>query len=320
MDFAVAALRDACRALIEQAAVVKDAVLAHRADMWCAVPTFDPIADPQALEASEPSAEAWYRLADELTNIWMGDHSGAQHHGVLACPVSTVLDELALLNQTKAQVAEASRELKRALFERQVRRSDARIDAEALDLLDVARSEFLAKGRDQSFHRILRSLQLPSLNFMRAQKQVRVLAPVVARISYTWNKVQYRKRAIDVGVLHALAQHHQRMGHEPRAEAILEGLARHRLQPGMKLYRLVHGTPTLRANYKHQPTEGAPWQWSHCLATGILVVAQAERPQIRWKPAPTKVQIQQAQTHWLSTASLEPVTISPGLELYRNES
>lgn len=314
----VTALRDACRALIEQAAIVKDTVLDHRADMWCVVPSFDIPEDPNALELIEPSAEAWHRVADELTDIWMDSGRTPQNHGVLVCNLTTVLEPIAELNRRKAEVKEASRVLKSTLFKNRELEENAGADEAFLESLALANAEFLSKGRDHNFHRILRSLQLPSLNFTRAQKQIRVLPDSVSRIAYTWNKTQYRKRAIGRDTLNALSSHYARIGNDLRGAEIRDGLDSNQIHSETRLFRLVHTPPTLRANVKWWDSSCNQYQWSHYLATGILVVPQAERPAIRWKPAPTSAEVARAKANWLKKANLKAVKLATRLELYRN--
>lgn len=314
----VTRLRDACQALIDQTANAKDAILDHRRDMWCTVPSFDTPVDLEGLQNTEPSSEAWYRIADEITSIWMDAGSTPQNHGVLVCDVVPVLDALAELNRIKQDVQHASQTLKKALYQSRELEEEETLDDTLLDSFDLARAEFLSKGRDHSFHRILRTLHLPSLNFTRAQKKVRILENSVVRIAYTWNKTQYRKRMIDRKTLQALSAHFDRTGNYLRGAEIREGIESFQVDSAPPLYRLVHCPPTLRANYKWWDDLESAYQWSHCLASGILVVPQADRPEIRWKPAPTPSEIDQAKTRWLKKAQLQPVKLATRLELFRN--
>lgn len=314
----VTRLRDACQALIDQTAIAKDAILDHRRDMWCTVPSFDTPVDLEGLQNTEPSPEAWYRIADEITNIWMDAGSAPQNHGVLVCNVTAVLDVLYELNRIKQEVQHASQALKNNLYQSREQEEELALDDDLLDGFAVARAEFLNKGRDHSFHRILRSLQLPSLNFTRAQKRVRVLESSVVRIAYTWNKTQYRKRVINRKTLQALSAHCDRSGNHLRGVEIREGIESYQVDAAPPLYRLVHTPPTLRANYKWWDGESNQYQWSHCLASGILVVPQNNRPEVRWKPAPSQAEIEQAKAKWLKSSKLQPVEIATRLELFRN--
>lgn len=313
----VTALRDNCQALIEQAAVVKDAVLDHRRQMWCAVPSFDSPVDLDALQNSQPSSEAWFRVADELTNIWMDAGNTPQNHGVLVCEVPEVLEAIKLLNQHKQAVQFATHTLKEGLLVERELEEHGSVDKALLGRLALANAEFLTRGRDHAFHRILRSLKLPSLNFIRAQKQIRVLPETVARVAYTWNKNQYRKRRIDADTLQALSQHFDRQGNTSRADEIRHGVTNCRIQTD-PLFALAYTPPSLRANYKWWDNANQAYRWSHCLATGILVVPQSQRPQIRWKPEPSVTEIKQARKKWLAKVDLEPVEVATRLELYRH--
>ncbi|MBV0934144.1 hypothetical protein [Marinobacterium weihaiense] len=310
-------LRDACQALIKHTAVTKDAILDYRHDMWCAVPTFDVPVDLQALQNTEPSSEAWYRVADEITNIWMDAGSAPQNHGVLVCSVSDVLDTLIKLNHIKQEVQHASQALKDNIYKSR-EQEELPLDDELLDGFAVARAEFLNRGRDYSFHQILKGMKLPSLNFIRAQKKVRMLENTVVRIAYTWNKIQYRKRLIDRRILQALSAHFERSGNHLRSVEICEAIESYQVDSSAPLYLLAHTPPTLRANYKWWNDELSQYQWSHCLATGMLVVPQVNRPEVRWKPAPSPSEIKQAKAKWLRNTKLQPVEIATRLELFRN--
>jgi hypothetical protein len=311
-------LQDACQALINQAAVVKDAILDHRRDMWCTVPSFETPVDQETLQNTEPSSEAWYRIADEITKIWMDAGNAPLNHGVLVCNVTDVLDALAEFNHIKQEVQHASKALKDTLYQSREQEKEQALDDSLLEGFSVARAEFLSRGRDHSFHRILRTLQLPSLNFIRAQKRVHILKNSVVRIAYTWNKNQYRKRIIDRKTLQALSAHFDRSGNYLQSAQIREVIERYQVDAAHPLYVLEHTPPTLRANYKWWDDESNRYQWSHCLASGILVVPQLNRPEIRWKPAPSPSEIEKARAKWLKNTKIQPVEIATHLELFRN--
>lgn len=315
MSDEVQALKATCQSLIHQAGELKAMILDHRQSLWCTVPSFDPVDNLNTLELQEPSTEAWYRLVSELTDVWMDSSSGAKHHhGTLLCPNVDILNALSNFNETKAQLRQITDDLKSLLFEQHLAEENPSVTPTYVQNFALARAEYLNKSRDQAFHHILKSLRLPELNFTRARKQVRILPDSTLRLTYTWNKNHYRKRQIPRATLKTLSGYFDSIGKEDRADEILDGLENHHYT---KLYRLTTSRPTLRANYKYIDDNDLPC-WSNCLASGILVLPQANRPQIRWKAAPTESEIKQAQSQWLRKSRLVPVKIATNLELYHH--
>jgi len=313
------ALREASLAVQQQSGLLKEAILDSKQELWCVLPTHSDPSDPKHLERTKPSEKTWPLLASRLTDIWMDtDPNNKQpknnHHGILVCGIEELLTEIERFNQIKAQLITASSEVRGGVYEERVKGDNPNVTQAYLNDLAIARSEYLSKSRDSEFHQILRGLGIPSMNFAKARKMVRVLEENTTLISYTWNKNHYRKRQIPLEAIAALSAHLDKSGHENRANQIREGIGQN---DGSTLYKVSFSKPTLRVNYKYKDDKGEVHR-SSCLASGVIVVQQNDIPVVNWKLEPTEEEIQEAKAKWLDKDNLKRFELAPHMELYKN--
>lgn len=308
-------LREKSDQLIEQSRSVRKLIMANQKELWGFLPTYQ---EPRYLNAAEDSvldAEGFELLANTLTGLWMDSENPTKHHGLLFCGNDEILSEIRKLNEIKQSVISITDSLKGELFVNRQLAEHPNLSKTYLDALAVARSEFMAKGRDHQFHMMLQRLGLPSMNFQKVRKIIRVLEPEVLKLSYLWSKAHYRKRQVTAAALKALSEYHKLNGNDLRSEEIQEGLG---LNQDTKLYKVAFTRPTLRINYKFLPAGEEKAQWSNFLATGITVVAQSDLPRISWKPMPSEDDVLAAQDSWFKKSGLVKVTLASNMELYRH--
>jgi len=303
------------RELTGLAKELRDALLSHRDQMWCCLPAFDDHESDTDLASTLPSSEAWFKLADTLTDIWMNKETHT-HHGVLVTDVPALLDLLATFNAAKVKTAEVAKKLKTDLLNRAESAEDFGFTGDSLKQYALVRDEFLSRGRDRQIHLLLRENHAEQLNFKKALRLIKVTQEAVTRFRYVWSKTNYRKRPISGSDLLMLADHHRhRMNNPLLAEFIEEGLAQHNIVSSTKLYRLSFIRPTLKANYKYAIEDGH--EWGHCLASGIVVIPQSSPPTLIWQAEPSEVDVAQARETWQTKSKLDRIVLADQVEVYR---
>lgn len=303
-----------CQVLLKQASIVKAAVLDYRNHMWCCLPLFDGHVSATDLANTLPSTEAWFKLADTISDISMD--KTASHHGVLVTDQTELLMLIEYFNKLKMDIAKTSAALKKQQLNDAESAQEFSFQGESLESYTVVRDEFLSKGRDRQIHALLRNHHVEQINFKKATKLIKITEPDVSRFRYVWSKTNHRKRVIHGSELFTLASHYRkRLGNEDLAAFVEEDLAEHHITHHTRLIRLAFTRPALKANYKIATNEGA--QWKSCLASGIVVIPQQKIPTLLWQDEPDENDIVQAQEAWRKKSTLDPITLAGHIEVYR---
>lgn len=305
---------DRCRALQEQSRLVKSAILDLRGQMWCCLPVFDSHKSSVDLANTLPSSEAWFKVADTLSDIWM-DKSETQS-GILVTAHAELLAQLDIFNALKLSVAQTSVKLKRQTLNDAESAEEFGFQGDSLESYALVRDEFLSKGRDRQIHTMLRNNHIEQINFKKATKLIKVTEPSVTRFRYVWSATHYRKRVIHGAEFFTLARHYRDRLNQPQlADYLEEDLAEHQIGYQTKLYRLAFTRLVLKANYKVTTDEGSCWK--SCLASGIVVIPQQQIPALLWQAELSEADIAQAQARWKAKSTLDPIILAGNLEVYR---
>lgn len=304
-----------CRKLEACSASVRESILDQRHALWCCLPVFDNRESKTDLSSTAPSDESWFKLADQLADIYMKRDS-VTHHGVMVCDHPALLDALRNFNALKTDTAQTAKLLKKGLLSRAENAEEFGFTGDSLNSYALVRDEFLSKGRDRDIHLFLRENHIEQLNFKKATKQIKITEPNISRFRYIWSKTNYRKRALKGSELFVLANHYRyRLNNKPLAGFIEERLAEFGISSTTKLYRLAFTNPTLKANYKFVGDDGD--QWGHCLASSIVVLPQPKQPSLIWQAEPSPDEIDQAREQWTAKSKLEHLQLTEHLEVYR---
>ena len=309
------ALIDATRELTGLARQLREAIVTERNKYWCCLPIVDGLESEPDLADCPPSEDAWFKLADTLTDIWMNQEA-QQHHGVLVTDSPALLKMIATFNAQKKKTADLAKSLKIGQLNRAESAEEFGFTGDSLKQYALVRDEFLSKGRDRQIHMLLREYHAEQLNFKKATRLIKVTESPVTRFRYVWSKTNYRKRPISGSDLFMLADHHRhRMNNPQLADFIEEGLSEHRIIPSTRLYRLSFTRPTLKANYQVALDDG--FRWKHCLASGIVVIPQASPPSLIWQAEPNEMDVAKARAAWQTKSSLYRLVLANQLEVFR---
>lgn len=303
-----------CRALQKQAHLVKSATLDLRDKMWCCMPVFDDLESTVDLANTQPSSEAWFRLADTISDISMDKTES--HHGILLTDQTEMLTLIEHFNKLKLDIAKTSAALKKQQLNDAESAQDFSFQGDSLESYTVVRDEFLSKGRDREIHTMLRNHHVEQINFKKATKLIKVTEPSVTRFRYVWSATHYRKRVIHGEEFFTLVKHYRnRLNNEHLADFLEEDLAEYKIGPTTKLFRFAFTRPVLKANYKVATDEGNHWKC--CLASGIVVIPQQNIPALLWQTELNDEEVAQAHVRWKAKSKLDQIILAGNLEVYR---
>ena len=297
---------------------LKKALVRHEKVIWFCLPEVHTLLDPKKMHDFVPKPGDIKPLIDAI-EIDMSQPGTVNPAGIVHIPTPSqaandIHPLLININELKVNIAETTAEIKKRLtkdrFSIEANTEDGWEDYE------VIRSEYLAKGRDQQFHMILRSLGFPSINFRRVTKRFWVAPHEVIRFKYVWAKWQYRKRKLKGQHYKLLKEHYERIGYDVSKEQLEVAMAAHGISPDTELWKLVDNKPALKFNAK-VIVDDKP-EWISSSGGGISFLIQPNKPLLTWMAKPTDKEVADAKQRWLENQSFTAIQLTPQIEVFRD--
>lgn len=321
LEECLAQLPEELRALVALADQIKSRIRLTRDINWCALPSFTKEIDPIRVQDHTPSPLEWTAMANTLTNLWNGDNDGFEETGVFWCNDNALLREIIRFNQGKRSAAALSARIKKLSGLNKVRDEYPKSGERFLNAFELARDEFISKGRDREHHdrliEMLEGQRLSALNMTKVGKQIKLLPETTTRIRYTWNLVQTRQRKLKGEVLHALARHYIERDYHQSKEHLWEALDGYHIHPDETYYRHSFGDPAQRVNYKVWDEDAGRYAWDSGYAAGIMVLTGESVPDIIWKPKPTDVEVKAARRRYLEKKQIKLMHLIDDVQVFK---
>lgn len=311
-------LGDELRDLGSRIDELKKGLVRHEKVIWFCLPETHALIDANKMHEFQPKPGDINSLINAI-EIDMSQQGTVNPAGIVHIPTPSQAAEelqplLNTINQLKQNIALTTTQIKKRLTKN--RFSVETNTEEGWEEYEVVRSEYLAKGRDQQFHMILRTLGFPSLNFRRVTKRYWVAPHEVLRFKYVWAKWQYRKRKLKGQHYKLLKEHYERIGYDISKEQLEVAMAVHGITPETELWKLVDNKPALKFNAKM--IVGEKTEWISSSGGGISFLFQPNKPLLTWMDKPSDEEVADAKQRWLKKQSFTSIQLTPQIEVFRN--